>query len=177
MSNRNYTQELNELFGSVIEEVEKDLNKWSFGDVPQAEKAPGNIYHTPLIKLLAPVQKVSISLDAFNLDPPMAGGIKDNQFTIENIEDIVIVRRAVGYSYSIRALESKDKTLIKPLLKEMVLALVDAKGYTPEKLNKGIYGTFKRPGTVNEYFREMETAAAFEIRLFSNCQLAEKLEK
>lgn len=171
---RNLAQELNELVGPILEEVEKELNKWSFGQ-PVPEHTPAG-YHIPTIVLLGNSTIVSQATDAFNLEPPCVGIIKDKPIkSREELGNVIVIRRIYSYSAACRLLESKDPKAVLPLIKEMVETLKRDRGFTPEKLNMGIYGTFKRPGTSSEYFREGENYAGFELRIYSATTLAENL--
>lgn len=172
---KNYIQELNELFGPTLASIENDLNKWSF-DNPRLEKAPGNIYHVPKIQSIGNYMLIPKTEDVFNLDPPVAGVIKDTHQTDDTLENGIIIRRIIGYSYSLRALEKKDPTLIKLVAKEMIETLKKAKGYGPDKANLGFYGKFERVGLPGSYFSELDSYAGFEIRLYSHCHLAEDIK-
>lgn len=171
---RNYCKELDELFAPIFQEIEKDLNKWSFGEAtPEIE--PGNIRSMPVVQSLGTCTKVSREVDAFNLESPCAGMVKRQHIELKDLGEVIVVRRIFGYYAATRALETKDNTIIKPMLKEMVLVLLKERGFSPEKLNLGVYGLFKRPGANEEYFRESDNFAGFEVRLYSSTTLAETL--
>jgi hypothetical protein len=174
---RNYCEELNKLFGPTLEEIEKDLNKWSFGKM-NPDKMPGDIYFVPTIVSLGNSTIAKRTQDAFNLESPWAGNVKNLVKKQEELGDIIVIRRIYGYSGTLRALdENKDPKAILPLAKEMIECLKRDRGFNPDKLNVGIYGTFKRPGSSSpEYFRESENYAGFELRLYSQTTLAEKIE-
>ena len=168
----NMETELNKLCKEVIWEVEKDLNKWSF-NISREQTPIGYCY--PEITSLGNCTIAKTNVDAFTLEDPVAGLIKDK--FVPNLGDTIVIRRVYGYSAASRLLESQDPTRIKPFLKEMVLTLIKERGFTPEKLNAGIYGTFQRPGSGKaEFFREMSTHAGFELRLYSSTTLAENIK-
>lgn len=177
MNNRNVTKELNQLFGPILEEIEKDLNKWSFGKI-NPEKMPGDVYFVPKLVSLGNSTVAKRTQDAFNLQPPWAGMIKDIQVKQEELGDIIVIRRIYGYSVVLRALDNdKDPKAILPLVKEMIECLKRDRGFSSDKLNMGIYGTFKRPGSnSSDYFRESENSTDYELRLYSQTTLAEDLK-
>lgn len=166
---------LNNKVGPLLREVEHDLNKWSFGEANPLP-APGNIYHTPILAHLGNATIVNRDVEAFNLLPPEAGMIKDRQLSKDELGDIIVIRRVIGYFYASR-ISSGDlnSNCLKPIIKEMVNTLITVRGFTPDKLNVGIYGTFERPGSTNDYFRDLEHSAGYELRLYSATTLAEKL--
>lgn len=173
----NYCKELNEICAPLIEEIEKDLNKWSFGE-QRPPMSPGNFIDVPTISSLGNSTIVQRNVDVFNLQPI------SNNTTItltmyksyDDLGNVIVIRRVLGYVKAREIIESKNSTDLKPILKEMIETLKRDRGFAPDKLNMGIYGTFKRPGSNNEYFREGENFAGFELRLYSATTLAEKFE-
>ncbi len=160
---------------SVLEKVEQELNKWSFGDsVPEPHLSLG--YPVPVLSGLGNSTIADHSQDAFNLNAPVAGHIKVEYAKDKSqLGSIIIVRSIYGYVAALKALEKKDPTLILLLAKEMVETLKKDRGFGPEKLNMGTYGKFLRPGGNKEYFRDSENYAGFELRLYSATTLSEKL--
>lgn len=172
MTEKYSCEELNKLFGPTIQKIEDDLNRWSFGKTIPDHDSRG--YSIPTIVSLGNSTIQLKDKDVFNLDPPWAGMIKDLYYKDKSmIGPIIIIRRVYGYTGTKRALELKDPTLILPLIKEMIEALKRDRGFTPDKLNLGTYGTFKRQ--TGGYFYESKENAGYELRLYSDCTLAEKL--
>lgn len=102
------------------------------------------------------------TVDAFELQAPIAGSIRMVRTDSPTDKDMGVVRVAMGF-YSASKME-KDFSLgvyHLSLLKNMALS-VAAKYFD---LDSCEIVTFKLPGT-NNYFRELENTAGIELRLF-----------
>ena len=83
--------------GELIPDGVKLLNKITF---MSKEKQPGNLYHQPVILGMEHgVTFASSDEDAFNLNPPVAGVIKDAQVR----GNPVVMRSLLGYVAASRA--------------------------------------------------------------------------
>ena len=160
--------EINNIVKDMFVEIEKDLNAWT---IPYGEVLPGNVYALPTIKSLGPAQVIKSNDGAFKLDLPTTGSIKDIMQSPNNRETILI-RRLVSKTFVSRIISNPEKvrSLLMPLVTEMILSLEKDKSFPKTTLSMGTYGRFSRPGLdANTYFASTELDPDwFELRLYSN---------
>lgn len=136
------------------------------------DKQPGNVYCVPTITSLGNSQILpNDEGSAFNLNSPSVGMTRDVMKT-DSDKKKVLIRRLVGYTFANRLMVMNDSEIeqrLNFLTTEMLLTLKKQLEFGPETVNAGqYYAKFKWPGTVETYFKEQETAAAYEIRLYSD---------
>lgn len=167
-------RKLNDIVKEFCIKEEELLNSNS---IPFPSKEIGDIYRIPTLTDLgnATVVMLENQEGPFKLDPPFDGMIKDKVHN-NDPRTIVVIRRLLGYSTALKIVENPKLAsfYLKPLLKEAVLSLKSHVGFDPNHLNCGVYGTFKHPDR-DDYIRELEDYAAFEIRLFSKTMLIEEI--
>ena len=158
-------QQANNNCRAFFEELNKELNK----NTIELKLKPGNFYHVPTIKTLGNCQKIPTDVGAFALEAPNRGTIEDVHKK-QHEKEAFVIRRVVSYNDISQINNGEDpKNLLLPVVTEMIMALKRDRGFGPETLNAGsVYGTFKRPGEDNSYFRELENYAGMEIRLYSD---------
>lgn len=114
MSSANTLSTLNGMFkesyadklGELIPDGVKVLNKIKF---MSKEKQPGNLYHNPVILGMEHgVTFASSDEDAFNLNPPVAGVIKDAQVK----GNPLVMRSLLGYTSAARAAQGGQKAFM-----------------------------------------------------------------
>lgn len=108
----------------------------------------------------------SDSDDAFLLNPPIAGMLKDAR-TYPGLDvipdgDRFLLRSVLGYAAGARALSDSamGTLIIANLINNMIMSAYKVYGPRIRRL------TFARPGSQHVYFRELEHNAAFEVRLY-----------
>lgn len=165
---------LNEEFKKRFGYLEQELNRWCI-QTNQPYPRDGKV-ETITLDLTGPigVTKCSPTEDAFSLNVPIAGHIKTDSILVDKCEDILVFRYLLGYTAARKfALEGQGDPF-PAMVYTLLHYLKTLKGYGPETLTTGrVYGSFTRPGQPDLYFRELENYAAYELRLYSNCNKVE----
>lgn len=173
---KNVEKQLNDILRPIFEELEKEITKNQVSSLdPEKDPQPGNIYHVPTITSLNKSQKVPKGVDGFKLDAPLAGGIKNFIYDVDdskNSIDAYIQRIFIGYIFGNRLLHMESDEIRKQLLPIITQVLMTAErdvGFHYTTPYAGTYITFFRPGTNKDVVRELENSAAFEFRVYSKC--------
>lgn len=160
---------LNKLITPMLKKIEKELNR-NCVDFP--EISPVNIYYIPTIVSLG--NATIRNSKRYKLDSPVAGMVKDISYN-RDPRKTVTIRRLIGYTAGLRiANHLQNISSLKLLLKEMILTLHREIGFTPDKINAGVYGKFVKFNGL--YVTEIESRAAFEIRLYSQTVCCENIK-
>lgn len=159
---------LDEKFKPYFMRLEKTLNRNSLGYGPLQ---PGNLIHVAQIQSYGGgVTRIPHDEDAFNLNAPRAGQIRDVQITNAD-KNRFLIRRVWGYSAVLRAVESSVEDAersIRWMVEEMLLTLRREAGFGADTIHHGTYARFQRPGYPGTYFLETGESAGVELRLYSD---------
>src|SRR5258706_1510762 len=86
---------LNEKIAPIIKKLERKMNMYT---VPYGDLQPGNMYHlVQIVNVGGGVTHFPSDSDAFNLNPPVAGNIKNTLITDRDKRRLCI-RRIYGYA-------------------------------------------------------------------------------
>src|ERR1700722_2337073 len=168
MEQIDYCLELNKVVFDYLNQVEKDLN---VNSIPHGDIQPGNLYHWWQLTSLGGAFRIPHGVDAFNLPTPTCGQVKDILVDDSN-KNKIIVRRLIGYTAASRITQYNDpeytKKALSHIILDMVMSLEKELGYSNKAPHHGHFATFKRPGDPFRPFRDMESHAAYELRLYSD---------
>lgn len=168
-------QKVSALLAPFLQEVEKDLNKWSVAQKTEKDLTTQQeiIVHPKMNAVPLSITQVPMSDDEFALQDIVAGSIVLEKTQKSDVNQI-IVRAAIGYALLSR-IASEEETIdaLKPTIKKMLNDLQQAKGFGPDKLNSGIYGCFEKFNNKSSYLNDLSNYAAMELRLYSNSVLCE----
>lgn len=160
---------VNDKFAPFFRRLEKKLNMYT---VPYGELQPGNIYNVPQIESVGGgvTWLPTNGEEAFSLNRPQAGIIRDRQISFEDKKRLII-RRIWGYSSVVRAVEEQNFEVacraLTLITTEMLMRLEKEVGYKYNELHAGEhYASFKMYGGL--YLMDSEDSAGFEIRLHSD---------
>ncbi len=148
-----------------LQELSK-LNK----NVVQQSRMPGNTYNIVEYRNdAAGWQAIPNDEDAFNLNPPISGTVTSQVVPAEAF----ISRKMFGYVWCTRLAQGTYEDFVaamEPFVLSLLGGLQQIKGYGPETRTAGrCYISFDRPGTIMDYFREVEYSAGYELRVMSDC--------
>lgn len=167
--NDNLETTLNNRLGKFFKRLEKKLNKNS---MPYGDLQPGNLFIVPqILGFGGGVTVVPPGGEAFSLQPPVAGQIRDAMIQESNKNKFVI-RRFIGYAMAARlALEEDDEKVFNKLrfiIEEMIMTAMRQAGFDHNTLHHGRFAQLERTGRPGVYLTDVEDSAAFEIRLYSD---------
>jgi hypothetical protein len=162
-------QKLNNLVSPFLKEIEKDLNKWS---CVRKEETEDTVKYPELSRQnIASISKLSSGVHPLN--EFIAGLVIDKDKNKEDV-NVITVRCLFGYALASDIINGKTPPeYLKAIVKKLINDLVYARGFGPDKLNSGVYGTFEIQGSPGMYVLELENYAAYELRLYSNTVLCE----
>lgn len=168
--------DFNQKFHSEYSELIKDLNKWvSTPRIIGAKWTVPDIQSEVFTPTIAPP-----GADAFNLNPPIAGNVRSFEFdtnTHTTYPRVIVGRMVIGLAHAQRWVEGTGSDL-KPYIYDALRQVIQMKEITPNTLTFGhSLITFSRPGQPEVYGRELENAAAIEIRYFSDCITLDKMKE
>lgn len=163
---------LNEKLAPFFRRLEKTLNRKSLG---YGEMLPGRQFSCPQISTWGGgVTHIPAGEDAFNLNPPFAGHIRDNLIS-EHDKNKFLIRRLFGYALASRLAQQSEEEAIRGvrfLIEEMLMTLRNESNIvstvTSDVIHHGTYARFERPGYPGMYFFDNDQSAGVEIRLYSD---------
>lgn len=162
---------LNQLFKEGYGHLEQDLNRWCYPVNTSSLSNTGTV-NVPQVNMSvgASVTRSNRRNDAFTLNAPIAGSVSNLRIERSELGDMIVVRCLIGYGMAHKIVNENDYRYFAPTIWNMLRVLKEERQFGPEELSFGrFYGSFKSPGLGDVYLREVESAAAYEIRLISDC--------
>jgi len=158
------------LFEQEFAWLQAELGRWSTNQVVAENPIGFNLISIDLTAPPISCTTIPKNQDACSLEPATAGHLINKFVNKDELEPAYLVRYKVGLACIQQLIANQSLKPLISILRLMLDTLKEKRGYGPEALTMGLYGTFKLPGLRNSYgFLDPETAS-LELRLYSNCQ-------